>query len=171
MGTKSTHVLTDGRWREVELFLPADLNLSEVTDYLDSAILLNASEAGEFVARLSVGTRMVRSAAGVTGEPTICRNPLDFWAVAADPLVLADSTLALMVTRTDIDFQFTLRKLLAHAGQSLPAGPPAESPGGHGRLQGRAQSPAPRLSVGLPDPGWNTLTAAANHHPVACDIP
>jgi hypothetical protein len=30
---ESTHVLTDGRWREVELFLPADLNLSEVTDY------------------------------------------------------------------------------------------------------------------------------------------
>ncbi len=29
---ESTHVLTDGRWREVELFLPADLNLSEVTD-------------------------------------------------------------------------------------------------------------------------------------------
>ena len=55
---ESTHVLTDGRWREVELFLPADLNLSEVTDYLDSAILLNASEAGEFVARLSVGTRI-----------------------------------------------------------------------------------------------------------------
>ena len=55
---ESTHVLTDGRWREVELFLPADLNLSEVTDYLYSAILLNASEAGEFVARLSVGTRI-----------------------------------------------------------------------------------------------------------------
>jgi hypothetical protein len=54
---ESTHVLTDGRWREVELFLPADLNLSEVTDYPRSAIL-NASEAGEFVARLSVGTRI-----------------------------------------------------------------------------------------------------------------
>jgi hypothetical protein len=55
---ESTHVLADGRWREVELFLPADLNLSEVTDYPHSAILLNASEAGEFVARLSVGTRI-----------------------------------------------------------------------------------------------------------------
>jgi hypothetical protein len=53
---ESTHVRTDGRWREVELFLPADLNLSEVTDYPHSAILLNASEAGEFVARLSVST-------------------------------------------------------------------------------------------------------------------
>ena len=29
---ESTHVLTDGRWREVELFLPADLNISEVTE-------------------------------------------------------------------------------------------------------------------------------------------
>ena len=150
---ESTHVLTDGRWREVELFLPADLNLSEVTDYLDSAILLNASEAGEFVARLSVGTRIGQIGGWCNWRAHYLPGPLGFLGGGRRPLVLADSTLALMVTRTDIDFQFTLRKLLAHAGQSLPAGPPAESPGGHGRLQGRAQSPAPRLSVGLPDPG------------------
>ena len=83
---ESTHVLTDGRWREVELFLPADLSLSELADYLHSAILLNASEAGEFVARLQSAPESVRSAAGVSGEATICRDPLGFWAVAADPL-------------------------------------------------------------------------------------
>jgi hypothetical protein len=42
-------------------FVPADLSPDEVADYLHAAILLNASEAGEFVVRVSVATPIGRT--------------------------------------------------------------------------------------------------------------
>jgi hypothetical protein len=95
----------------VELFLPADLSLSEVADYLHSAILLNASEAAEFVARLSVGTRIGQIGGWCKWRGHYLPGPPGFLGGGRRRLALADSTLALMVTWTDIDFHLTLRKL------------------------------------------------------------
>jgi hypothetical protein len=91
-------------------FLP-DLSLSEVADYLHSAILLNVSEAGEFAARLSVGTRIGQIGGWCKSRAHYLPGPPGFLGGGRRPLALADSTLALMVTWTDINFQLTLRKL------------------------------------------------------------
>jgi hypothetical protein len=52
---------TDDLWKEVELFVPSGLSTSEVRDYVHATIRVNAGEAGEFVARIRIGTGILQA--------------------------------------------------------------------------------------------------------------
>jgi hypothetical protein len=47
--------LTKLGWRKVDLFAPSALSSEQVEEFVDSAIRLCASEAGDFVRRISIG--------------------------------------------------------------------------------------------------------------------
>jgi hypothetical protein len=43
-------------WRRVDLFAPSDLDANDLGKFVDSAIRVSASDAGEFVAQIRIGT-------------------------------------------------------------------------------------------------------------------
>ncbi len=43
-------------WRKVDLFAPSDLGPQELAEFVDATIRANASEAGEFVMQIHIGT-------------------------------------------------------------------------------------------------------------------